>query len=126
MVRARGRNTKPTDPIFPDADGLPYRPSSAELLPKDLERMRKAVEAITLDRSTGDVIRMPLKRVQNAPTTEFSEVQTVGLPGDRPASFPRAAFPAGAGDAKSRNLLSRFRELNPGPTVYETVALPLS
>jgi integrase len=93
---------------------------------KDLERMRKAVETITLDLSTGDVIHMPIKRVQNGAVSEISDPETVGLPADLPASFPRAGLPAGTDRAKLRETRSRFRELNSRPTVYETVALPLS
>jgi integrase len=59
---------------------------------KDLERMRKALDMLTLDLTVGQVIAMPLRKVAS---DSKKTMEAECLPAEFPATFPRAVFPRG-------------------------------
>jgi integrase len=174
-VRFVGRHARPTDPVFPGAEGcMRMLSGAAAQLRKDLLRagcpdkfgggfnitfhalrasfatwlfeggvdegirkrlmghapagvtmksytsqalgiLRKAIETIKLDLVTGDVLQLPFRVAVGA------NAANDGSSLARAKSEPAASQTEIEGDSRSR-----FRDLNSRPTVYETVALPLS
>ena len=152
-----GRAPKDDDPIFPNPDGKPWRPPSAELLQADLAAAElpttfkgKNIDTRAFRRSfatwleahgvPGEHIDRLLGHAQaSVRGRHYSAVDLDALnravatirldlgpeqggrggSGNRPGNRP-------AKGSKDAQLRSHLGDLNPRPTVYETVALPLS
>ena len=150
-----GRQPQPTDPVFADEHGHPHRPRSAELLREDLEAAgcptkyageypidfhatrrsfaswleANEVPGDIVDRLLGQAGKSVRKRHYSATDLEVMRkaIETIRLDVQTVAFAASLAAPVQQAIRDSAAISwSQLRDLNSRPTVYETVALPLS